>query len=125
MYCNVFICQINILFLSSLLQEHADKEWKFARCKLWMSYFDDRSTLPPPFNIMPTIKALKKLFAKDERKEMMRKWSSRVGFLRIHFRITIDYLCIPNVRFNVEKLFFYFVFHAYDEIVLLSRDIIN
>jgi len=31
-------------------------EWKFARSKLWISYFDDKCTLPPPFNIIPTSK---------------------------------------------------------------------
>ena len=31
-------------------------EWKFARSKLWISYFDDKCTLPPPFNIFPTSK---------------------------------------------------------------------
>ena len=36
-------------------------EWKFARAKLWISYFDDGSTLPIPFNIIPTPKAIMKL----------------------------------------------------------------
>ncbi|XP_041125804.1 short transient receptor potential channel 1-like [Polyodon spathula] len=30
------------------LQNHEDKEWKFAGAKLWLSYFDDKCTLPPP-----------------------------------------------------------------------------
>ena len=34
------------------------REWKFARTKLWISYFEAGSTLPPPFNIMPTTKSL-------------------------------------------------------------------
>ena len=33
------------------------REWKFARTKLWISYFEAGSTLPPPFNIMPTVKS--------------------------------------------------------------------
>jgi transient receptor potential cation channel subfamily C member 4 len=36
------------------LQERSDLEWKFARSKLWMSYFDAEDILPPPFNIMPS-----------------------------------------------------------------------
>lgn len=40
------------------IQEHADVEWKFARCKLWMSYFEDGGTVPPPFNIIPTPKSV-------------------------------------------------------------------
>ncbi|KAH0499870.1 Short transient receptor potential channel 5 [Microtus ochrogaster] len=37
--------------------DHADIEWKFARTKLWMSYFDEGGTLPPPFNIIPSPKS--------------------------------------------------------------------
>ena len=43
-------------------QERSDLEWKFARSKLWMSYFEDGSTLPPPFNIIPTPKSAMRLF---------------------------------------------------------------
>ena len=39
-------------------QEKADTEWKFARSKLWISYFEDGGTVPPPFNIIPTPKTL-------------------------------------------------------------------
>lgn len=39
-------------------QNHEDKEWKFARAKLWLSYFDDKCTLPPPFNIVPSPKTV-------------------------------------------------------------------
>lgn len=42
-------------------QERSDVEWKFARSKLWMSYFEDGSTVPPPFNIIPTPKFLRKM----------------------------------------------------------------
>jgi len=38
------------------LQDNADTEWKFARSKLWMSYFGDGGTVPPPFNVIPTPK---------------------------------------------------------------------
>ncbi|KAF4026673.1 hypothetical protein G4228_019303 [Cervus hanglu yarkandensis] len=38
-------------------EDHADIEWKFARTKLWMSYFDEGGTLPPPFNIIPSPKS--------------------------------------------------------------------
>ena len=40
------------------LQERADVEWKFARSKLWISYFEDGGTVPPPFNIIPTPKSV-------------------------------------------------------------------
>ncbi|XP_038056459.1 transient-receptor-potential-like protein [Patiria miniata] len=40
------------------IQDHADREWKFARSKLWMSYFDEGSTLPPPFNLIISPKSI-------------------------------------------------------------------
>uniref|UniRef100_A0A674MWK5 Transient receptor potential cation channel, subfamily C, member 4a n=1 Tax=Takifugu rubripes TaxID=31033 RepID=A0A674MWK5_TAKRU len=39
------------------IADHADIEWKFARTKLWMSYFEEGATLPPPFNIVPSPKS--------------------------------------------------------------------
>ncbi|XP_064481679.1 transient receptor potential-gamma protein-like isoform X2 [Ornithodoros turicata] len=62
-------CVINVVVLLNLLiammnhsyqmiSEHADVEWKFARCKLWMSYFEDGGTVPPPFNVIPTPKSI-------------------------------------------------------------------
>ncbi|KAL7303189.1 hypothetical protein TKK_0004392 [Trichogramma kaykai] len=42
----------------TIIEEHADMEWKFARTKLWMSYFEDAGTLPPPFNLLPQPKLL-------------------------------------------------------------------
>ncbi|CAF2578783.1 unnamed protein product [Rotaria sp. Silwood2] len=35
-----------------------ETEWKFARAKLWISYFEDGCTLPPPFNIVPSPKSI-------------------------------------------------------------------
>ncbi|XP_076359761.1 transient-receptor-potential-like protein isoform X1 [Tachypleus tridentatus] len=40
------------------IEDHADMEWKFARSKLWMGYFDEGSTLPPPFNIIISPKSI-------------------------------------------------------------------
>ncbi|XP_053351188.1 short transient receptor potential channel 1 [Clarias gariepinus] len=40
------------------IANHEDKEWKFARAKLWLSYFDDKCTLPPPLNILTSPKTL-------------------------------------------------------------------
>ncbi|KAM7399040.1 hypothetical protein PAMP_018334 [Pampus punctatissimus] len=39
-------------------KDHADIEWKFARTKLWMSYFEEGGTLPSPFNIIPSPKSV-------------------------------------------------------------------
>ena len=56
MHCNIkfFLSGVYVL----LLQDHADREWKFARSKLWMGYFDDGSTLPPPFNLIISPKSI-------------------------------------------------------------------
>ncbi|XP_053984630.1 transient-receptor-potential-like protein isoform X1 [Hylaeus volcanicus] len=45
----------------AMIEERADTEWKFARTKLWMSYFEEGGTLPPPFNIFPPPKLLLRL----------------------------------------------------------------
>lgn len=40
------------------MQEDCDVEWKFARTKLWLNYIYDGSTLPVPFNMLPTPKSI-------------------------------------------------------------------
>ncbi|XP_026861974.2 short transient receptor potential channel 5a [Electrophorus electricus] len=52
---NMLIAMMNNSY--QLIADHADIEWKFARTKLWMSYFDEGGTLPPPFNIIPSPKS--------------------------------------------------------------------
>ncbi len=43
------------LTVSSLsVQDDADVEWKFARAKLWFSYFEHGGSLPVPFNLVPS-----------------------------------------------------------------------
>lgn len=55
-FISFFISKLtsNNLNVSSLSQGDADVEWKFARAKLWFSYFEQCSTLPVPFNLIPT-----------------------------------------------------------------------
>lgn len=53
---NITVSDYGICFFF-LLQSQADEEWKFARSKLWMSYFEDSGTLPAPFNIIPSPKS--------------------------------------------------------------------
>uniref|UniRef100_A0AAY5KV86 Transient receptor ion channel domain-containing protein n=1 Tax=Esox lucius TaxID=8010 RepID=A0AAY5KV86_ESOLU len=53
---NMLIAMMNNSY--QLIADHADIEWKFARTKLWMSYFDEGGTLPPPFNIIPSPKSV-------------------------------------------------------------------
>ncbi|XP_076367318.1 transient receptor potential-gamma protein-like [Tachypleus tridentatus] len=51
---NLLIAMMNHSY--QIISKHTDKEWKFARSKLWMSYFEDGATVPPPFNIIPSPK---------------------------------------------------------------------
>ncbi|XP_066591141.1 transient-receptor-potential-like protein isoform X2 [Prorops nasuta] len=78
---------INVLVLLNLLiammsnsyaiiEEHADTEWKFARTKLWMSYFEEGGTLPPPFNIFPQPKVLLRMCGL-RKKDFARRSGSR------------------------------------------------
>lgn len=68
--CYCFINVIVVLNLLIAMMNHSyvkiskksDTEWKFARTRLWMSYFDTGSTVPAPFNIVPSIKSMRNLF---------------------------------------------------------------
>ena len=46
--------------LYGVWQSDSDMEWKFARTKLWMTYIDETSTLPVPFNMIPTVKSYRR-----------------------------------------------------------------
>jgi hypothetical protein len=61
-------------------------EWKFARTRLWMSYFEESATLPPPFNIMPTPKLLLKMLGL-RKKDKLRKMKDKVNFTYIPLTI--------------------------------------
>ncbi|KAK9870190.1 hypothetical protein WA026_006275 [Henosepilachna vigintioctopunctata] len=60
----------------AIIDEHSDTEWKFARTKLWMSYFEETATLPPPFNIIPTPKMFLK-FLGFRKKDKLRRLSTK------------------------------------------------
>lgn len=77
-------CVINVIVLLNLLiammsnsyamiDEHSDTEWKFARTRLWMSYFEESSTLPPPFNIFPNMKHVMRLCGKKKKRDIKRE----------------------------------------------------
>ncbi|KNC32158.1 Transient receptor potential protein [Lucilia cuprina] len=71
-----------------IISERADVEWKFARSQLWMSYFEDGGTVPPPFNMFPSVKVMRKLFGKERpkrTKSFMMK--SRVKAQSLHERV--------------------------------------
>ncbi|XP_041652769.1 short transient receptor potential channel 6 [Cheilinus undulatus] len=49
---NMLIAMFNSSFQE--IEDDADVEWKFARAKLWFSYFENGGTLPVPFNLVPS-----------------------------------------------------------------------
>ncbi|XP_048512013.1 transient receptor potential-gamma protein isoform X2 [Athalia rosae] len=53
---NLLVAMMNHSY--QLISDRADTEWKFARSKLWISYFEEGGTVPPPFNIIPTPKSV-------------------------------------------------------------------
>ncbi|CAH1778072.1 unnamed protein product [Owenia fusiformis] len=53
---NMLIAMMSNSFNS--IEDHADREWKFARSKLWMGYFDEGSTSPTPFNLIVSPKSV-------------------------------------------------------------------
>ncbi|XP_070555118.1 short transient receptor potential channel 4-like [Ptychodera flava] len=40
------------------IDQDADMQWKYSRSRLWITYFGDENTIPPPFNLFPTTKSL-------------------------------------------------------------------
>ncbi|KAH0625343.1 hypothetical protein JD844_033870 [Phrynosoma platyrhinos] len=53
---NMLIAMITNSFQK--IENDADVEWKFARSKLYLSFFREGLTLPVPFNIIPTPKSV-------------------------------------------------------------------
>ncbi|XP_038617812.1 short transient receptor potential channel 6 isoform X1 [Tachyglossus aculeatus] len=67
---NMLIAMINSSFQE--IEDDADVEWKFARAKLWFSYFEEGRTLPVPFNLVPSPKSLLYLLLR------IKKWISEL-----------------------------------------------
>uniref|UniRef100_A0A8C5GYK2 Transient receptor ion channel domain-containing protein n=1 Tax=Gouania willdenowi TaxID=441366 RepID=A0A8C5GYK2_GOUWI len=84
------------------IADHADIEWKFARTKLWMSYFEEGATLPTPFNIIPSPKSFLYLMCWIKRQVCKRTISKRRETLG-----TLGRRAAENLRIN----------HQYQEVV--------
>ncbi|XP_077863795.1 short transient receptor potential channel 4-like [Saccoglossus kowalevskii] len=63
---NVLIAMMSNTF--TRVEEDADMQWKYSRSKLWMSYFEEGSTLAPPFNFLPTWKSIWRIFLQVKQK---------------------------------------------------------
>lgn len=79
------------------IADHADIEWKFARTKLWMSYFEEGGTLPSPFNIIPSPKSFYYLFCWIKR-QLLRKPKIK----RLETFETLGRRAAENVRLHHE-----------------------
>uniref|UniRef100_A0AAR2IWJ5 Transient receptor ion channel domain-containing protein n=1 Tax=Pygocentrus nattereri TaxID=42514 RepID=A0AAR2IWJ5_PYGNA len=66
---NMLIAMINSSFQE--IEDDADVEWKFARAKLWFSYFEEGGTLPVPFNLVPSPKSVVSLAMKIKQALLM------------------------------------------------------
>uniref|UniRef100_A0A6G1S4Q2 Transient receptor potential-gamma protein n=1 Tax=Aceria tosichella TaxID=561515 RepID=A0A6G1S4Q2_9ACAR len=86
--CYCFINVIVVLNLLVAMMNHSydkistrsDIEWKFARTRLWMSYFDNGSTVPAPFNIIPSIKSMRYLYRRTSRRfRRFHRWWNGLG----------------------------------------------
>ncbi|XP_029304164.1 short transient receptor potential channel 4a [Cottoperca gobio] len=84
------------------IADHADIEWKFARTKLWMSYFEEGATLPAPFNIIPSPKLFLYLICWIKRQVCKRSRSKRPGTFG-----TLGRRAAENLRIN----------HQYQEVL--------
>ena len=72
-----------------------DVEWKFARAKLWISFIEEGTTLPIPFNIVPTPKSIVKF----------------VAFTKNFFLdCSVSVLAMPGERGGRGDFFFFFFF---------------
>lgn len=65
----------------------SDTEWKFARTKLWMSYFEDGATLPPPFNVLPSVKWITRWFKKKKDNGLHRGSTKVIAVGELSYRI--------------------------------------
>uniref|UniRef100_A0A674P4A7 Transient receptor potential cation channel, subfamily C, member 4a n=1 Tax=Takifugu rubripes TaxID=31033 RepID=A0A674P4A7_TAKRU len=84
------------------IADHADIEWKFARTKLWMSYFEEGATLPPPFNIVPSPKSFWYLMSWIKTQDYKRTRSKQPKSIR-----TLGRRAAENLRIN----------HQYQEVL--------
>ncbi|KAI0207129.1 Short transient receptor potential channel 3 [Lamellibrachia satsuma] len=81
------------------IQGDCDVEWKFARTRLWMNYIDDGSTLPVPFNILPTVKSfnyawrfIRGIFPSNGKGHQEFEMGKKDTFISVMYRTVFDLL---------------------------------
>ncbi|XP_036364090.1 transient receptor potential-gamma protein-like isoform X2 [Octopus sinensis] len=111
-----------------IISSQADEEWKFARSRLWISYFAEGATVPPPFNIFPspksftnTVASVKNLLLAHTAEQKTAKWKN--------VRSTVSNINKREIRYQVviRKLISRYIMNKQrpqkDEIV--SQDDVN
>lgn len=99
-YCSIMIIiLINMLIamMSNSYQaiaNQADEEWKFARSKLWLSYFEGGSTLPTPFSLIPSPKTFYYILRWFFRKCSYCRRTKRKQQRWLSIRVSIKYINI-------------------------------
>ncbi|KRY22926.1 Transient receptor potential-gamma protein [Trichinella patagoniensis] len=88
------------------ISNQADTEWKFARSRLWIEYFEESATLPPPFNIIPSPKAIYYVFQWLKelccRQYSLKKYRSAKKSMRFVMRNLVKRY-ISQVQHNKQK----------------------
>ncbi|KAH8384760.1 hypothetical protein KR093_007794, partial [Drosophila rubida] len=112
---------INVIVLLNLLiammsnsyariDKHSDTEWKFARTKLWMSFFEDSATLPPPFNVLPSVKWVIRVFRKSSKS--IDRQRSKASPLPIYSNYLFTLFCLRIQKRQEQEQF-----NKYDNIM--------
>ena len=70
-------------------------EWKFARARLWMSYFELGSTLPSPFNLIVTPKQLIRFFDRSSKKILSRLSTKVTNNITVNLLFPANSTAIP------------------------------
>ena len=114
------------------MKEHSDMEWKFARARLWMSYFELGHTLPSPFNLIVTPKQLIRFFDRGSKKLLSRLstkvWNCTSSFLISKWKDQRNTnLIMGQYNYNILWTWIYHILWGYISLIsavdkqLLSR----
>lgn len=66
-----------------------------------MSYFEEGSTLPPPFNILPSVKWLTRCFKKKKARELKRG-STMVCLAYLFYKYNIIHIMKKHAHVNIS-----------------------
>ncbi|XP_077985059.1 short transient receptor potential channel 4-like isoform X2 [Glandiceps talaboti] len=91
----------------SKIEGNADTEWKFSRSEMWVGFFEEGSTLPPPFNILPSLKSvfgffrsLYYLICRKAAKQRTKKQREKIRKKESMYQTVVGQLCL---RYFAEK----------------------